>query len=402
MWSALAVLSNRTHLTMILTLLVLTLCAAICGRSAADSAAPSSSSQQCKASIAGNAVKAQSMLQVSQRSTPSAQGSEVGFLNWETAKVQDEPAALGEMRAAPPCTVSNLTQACLPSFMVIGTQKAGTSSLFNIIRTHPRISPAFKKELLWFNGNFERTRCDPPDAHPNDWEFAMYLDKFPKLPSNTTMLTGEFSATYMHCWCCPRAMKRLMPDLRLITQLRDPIERARSRWTEQHTWAKKMTTYDSFEDYIDMELPKLEACLMTAEGNLQEETHCAAKSNILGLSLYDSVIELWLTHFHPSNFLVTYLEQLAVSPQSVASAIHRHLGIEDLQYQDDLLHKKYNAKGNYGWKKAEGMEALQMSNTTAMTKLYQFYRPHMQQLKVLADAKYISPLPASWIARWKL
>jgi len=294
-----------------------------------------------------------------------------------------------------------MSNGCLPSFMIIGTQKAGTSSLFNIMTEHPQIRPAQKKELLFFNGNFEKEQCDPPDTAPSDAEFEAYLSKFPALRPPTSQLTGEFSATYMHCWCCAAAMRRLMPDLRLITQLRDPIDRARSRWTEQHSWAHKVKTYSSFEEYVEKALPELESCLAQAAGSLENETHCAASSNILGLSVYDSAIKLLFKHFKPNDVLVTYLDQLAAHPQSVASAIHMHLGIKDITYKDDVLHKKYNAEGNYGWKK-EGLEALQMDNTTALEKLHHFYRPRVQELKRIADAGLIAPLPSSWIARWNL
>mmetsp|Transcript_21514 Transcript_21514/g.67190 ORF Transcript_21514/g.67190 Transcript_21514/m.67190 type:complete len:217 (-) Transcript_21514:153-803(-) len=215
---------------------------------------------------------------------------------------------------------------------------------------------------------------------------------------------GEFSATYLHCWCCPASMRRLMPGLRLVAQLRDPIERARSRWTEQHTWAKKIKTYSSFEEYVDKTLPQLEDCLRRSEGSLEWETHCAAKSNILGLSLYDSAIGLWLRHTNRRDFLVTFLENLAVSPQSVVSSIHHHLGIEDRQYDPVMLQKRYNAKGHYGWRKAKTIQTLQMANanTSALERLYSFYRPHMKRLKSMADEGLISRLPSSWVARWSL
>lgn len=325
----------------------------------------------------------------------------MGMMVWSTAQVQNWPALPPQKRAPPACSIFNLTQRCLPSFMVIGTQKSGTSSLFNIMAMHPRIKPAEKKELLWFNGNFENLRCNPPDKAPGPNDFKAYLDNFPALKPGTTQLTGEFSATYMHCWCCPQSMSRLMPGLRLITQLRDPIERARSRWTEQHSWAKKLETFGSFEEYVEKELPRLETCLQKAAGWLEYEVHCAADSNILGLSVYNSAIKLWLHHHESKNLLVTYLEQFSSNPQSVATAIHMHLGIEDILYDDRLLQKKYNAEGNYGWSKS-ALQTIQLGNTTSLQKLYQFYRPQMAELKSMADAGQIAPLPTSWIVRWSL
>jgi len=348
----------------------------------------------------------QSLLQVKPSVLSQADAE---FTTWETAKVEEEPAVPPARNALPLCHISASTKACLPGFMVIGNQKSGTSSLFQILKEHPQIRPAVKKELLWFNGNFENLRCSPPDTAPTTKEFEEYLGFFPTLTQESRLITGEFSASYLHCWCCPAAMKRLMPGLRLIAQLRDPIERARSRWLEQHNWANKTETYGSFEEYVDKELPPLRRCLAEASGSLERKVHCAAQSNILGLSLYGSALKLWLKHYEPADFLVTYLEQFSAHPQAVASAIHSHLGVEDHVYPSELLQKKFNRHGSYGWnvsllamdsRRKESRK--ESANKTALSKLYHFYRPHMKQIKALADKGLVSKLPKTWITRWAL
>ena len=58
-----------------------------------------------------------------------------------------------------------------------------------------------------------------------------YLANFP--PTKGTRVTGEWSATYLQCWCCAPAAKAALPSARIIVILRDPIERAHSRFKEQ-------------------------------------------------------------------------------------------------------------------------------------------------------------------------
>mmetsp|Transcript_100825 Transcript_100825/g.280863 ORF Transcript_100825/g.280863 Transcript_100825/m.280863 type:complete len:191 (+) Transcript_100825:1-573(+) len=190
-----------------------------------------------------------------------------------------------------------------------------------------------------------------------------------------------------------------MPHVRMVVQLRDPIERALSRWKEQHGWAKLVPTYDSFQEYIDRELPQLQACLEKADEVLEARVNCASLATILGQSLYDSALKLWHRHFAPSDLLVTYLEQLAVEPEAVLGNIHSHLGIRSYAYDPSLLHAHYNTQSGYGWGK---LQALLQNNVSAMEKLYMFYRPQMVELKAMADAGLVGALPAAWVARWRL
>merc|ERR1712039_956866 len=48
------------------------------------------------------------------------------------------------------CSEYNATGRCLPNFLVLGVQKAGTSTLFQLMRTHPQILEPAKKELHFF------------------------------------------------------------------------------------------------------------------------------------------------------------------------------------------------------------------------------------------------------------
>mmetsp|Transcript_48667 Transcript_48667/g.112781 ORF Transcript_48667/g.112781 Transcript_48667/m.112781 type:complete len:393 (+) Transcript_48667:82-1260(+) len=321
-----------------------------------------------------------------------------GFMTWEGTHVDESPVAPWPRRPMPECDISPLTGACLPSFMLIGVQKSATSTMHKILSAHPQIRPARSKELLFFNGDIEHIRCQPSEK-----DLAWYLGKFPRLARGSGLLTGEFSATYLHCWCCAATLKRLMPKLRLMALLRDPIERARSRWREQHAFFGSRehggrAPGGSFEDYIERELPGLEACMRDAVG-LENQAHCAGRQNILGLSVYDTVLQVWFQHFEPQDLLIIYNEQLAVDPPAVMSAVHSHLGIQEHQYPDKLVQSHYNVEGRYGWGRLTLTNARKMR---VLERLYAFYRPHMQQLKRMADLGQISQLPRSWVARWSL
>ena len=56
--------------------------------------------------------------------------------------------------------------------------------------------------------------------------------------------TGDRSATYLQCWCCAPVAASVLPGARVIAILRDPIERAHSRFKEQVYFAKKQKNAD--------------------------------------------------------------------------------------------------------------------------------------------------------------
>jgi len=43
-----------------------------------------------------------------------------------------------------------------PDFIIIGVQKGGTTSLYNYLIKHPNIEPSFRKEVHFFDHNYNR------------------------------------------------------------------------------------------------------------------------------------------------------------------------------------------------------------------------------------------------------
>ncbi len=104
-------------------------------------------------------------------------------------------------------------------FIVVGTQKAGTSSLHHYLKNHPEIGLAKMKEVHFFDReiNFKQT----PD-------YNIYLKQFDF--NQQKKIYGELTPIYMY-WkeSCSRIWN-YNPDIKLIFILRNPIERAFSHW----------------------------------------------------------------------------------------------------------------------------------------------------------------------------
>src|SRR5581483_2665386 len=74
----------------------------------------------------------------------------------------------------------------MPDFLIIGTQRGGTTSLYNYLNECPQIAPATLKEVHFFDTNFHKGVA---------WyraQFPLSLQKYPGSDRNKqALITGE-------------------------------------------------------------------------------------------------------------------------------------------------------------------------------------------------------------------
>ncbi len=112
-----------------------------------------------------------------------------------------------------------------PDFLIIGAQKAGTSSLFKYLMRHGGYLRPLLKDIYFFDNNF---------AKGNDW----YLSFFPSATARSAqekatsgpVRTGEGATYYILHPLAPQRVRLSFPDVKLIVLLRDPVERALSHY----------------------------------------------------------------------------------------------------------------------------------------------------------------------------
>lgn len=101
-----------------------------------------------------------------------------------------------------------------PDFVGVGVQRAGTSWWFSLLQQHPLIEGRGNKELHYFDGYWQR----PWDADAR----AGYRRYFPRRPGH---LAGEWTPRYMYDPWVPPLLAEAAPEAKLLTILRDPIDR---------------------------------------------------------------------------------------------------------------------------------------------------------------------------------
>jgi hypothetical protein len=117
----------------------------------------------------------------------------------------------------------------LPNFLVLGAGKAGTTSLQHYLKTHPAIYLSAIKEPKYFV--FPETRplfVGPPANLPAIWKLEDYRNLFAGRTHESA--TGEISPQYLYYEHSPGAIRKLIPEAKLIAILRDPADRAHSHF----------------------------------------------------------------------------------------------------------------------------------------------------------------------------
>ena len=105
-------------------------------------------------------------------------------------------------------------------FLIIGTQKAGTSALEHHLKQHDQIGTARHKELHFFDRE--------TFYGLGDLAYYFYERKFDF--STKKEIYGEATPIYLYWEGCARRIWKYNPDIKLIAILRNPISRAFSSW----------------------------------------------------------------------------------------------------------------------------------------------------------------------------
>ena len=180
----------------------------------------------------------------------------------------------------------------LPNFIIIGAQKCGTTSLHYYLNLHPQISMSREKEL-----NFFISQRNWPKGV--DW----YKSNF----TRQTKICGEASPNYT-CHPAfsgvPERIYHVVPKVKLIYILRDPIDRIISH-------------------YIHRVADRLE---------LRTITEALADFNnnpYIRRSKYYMQLEQYLTYFPTSNILILTLEDLRRDCIQTLQQVFRFLNVDE-------------------------------------------------------------------------
>lgn len=176
--------------------------------------------------------------------------------------------------------------------VIIGAMKSGTSTLFDLLATHPQIAPAAVKEPEFFSrGQGHRAN-----------QFSRYEDLWTEGARSTGKILLEASTGYTKYPISsgvPERMRRSQKNFSFIYIMRDPIKRIESQlnWTARHPW-------------FDPSLP-------------------ATARRYVSPSCYAMQLDQYTDFFERSRILLLDFDVLQAQPDRICAQVARFLKLEN-------------------------------------------------------------------------
>ncbi len=211
-----------------------------------------------------------------------------------------------------------------PKLIIIGAQKAGTTTLFDLLSQHPNVIPPAVKEIDFFS---------------SDERYGTGLDSywkgFPHRPvAPGRHITLEASPSYLMSPVAAERIARHLPQALCLAVLRDPVARAYS--------ARNM--YRDFKDDPDFAYlydPRSFEEAVSDELAGKEERR---GRKYLERSKYAPQLERYVTHVGHERLLVKGFGQLKDDPHGLVNHVLERLGLEPFQKAHPAFGTRSNAR----------------------------------------------------------
>lgn len=185
----------------------------------------------------------------------------------------------------------------LPHFLVLGTQKGGTTSLQKLLEQHPGVYVPPCKEVHYFSLHADQ----PPSWYASHYTKAQWGQK-----------RGDITPYYLFHPQAPARIKALLPRVRMIALLRDPVERTLSQ-----LFHAKRHGFEPLEpaQALDAETERL------ASGS----AYSLQKHSYLARSCYLEQLDRYEALFPRSQMLILKSEDLFENQAGIWEQIQRFL-----------------------------------------------------------------------------
>ena len=249
---------------------------------------------------------------------------------------------------------SRRVEGSLPDFLIIGAPKCGTTSLFEYLSAHGNIARPTRKEIHYFDENYERG-------------LRWYREHFPRV--ERPQITGEATTAYLFAKDAPARAAALVPDAKIIAVLRDPIRRVISHYWHNQRRGRVRT---DFESYFREAL----------SSNADRETNQARQfiNYPVQWGFYKEQIERWFDHFPREQFLFIRFEDLVSEADAHTQNVFRFLDLPPVSIDTAQV---FNASAPYV-----------MAQGDTIRRLSDIYREKNAGLDALIGSHFVWDAPA--------
>jgi hypothetical protein len=202
----------------------------------------------------------------------------------------------------------------LPGFLVIGTQKGGTTSLHDHLCEHPQVLPPVRKEVHYFTCHSTR---------PESW----YRSHFARPPEKgPPAITGEATPYYLFHPAAPARAHALLPEARLVALLRDPVDRAHSHHNHELALGFERLPFEAALAAEEERLAGVDELLASDPRAVSfEHQHFS----YIARGRYADQLERWLERYPRERMLLLVSEEFFADPAAATVAVQRFLGLPE-------------------------------------------------------------------------
>jgi hypothetical protein len=196
----------------------------------------------------------------------------------------------------------------LPDFLCLGAQKAGTSTLYDLLRRHPEVALPAGKEVQYFSRHHHR---------PLRWYAARFAGARPD------QRAGDLTPYYLFHPEAPGRISEALPHARLLVLVREPVARALSGYFHARRHGKEPLPVEAAFEAEEARLRGADLALAAPGG--RHDAHWW--HGYLARSRYDVQLARYRARFPASQLLVVRSEDLFADPEPTWARIQGFLGL---------------------------------------------------------------------------
>lgn len=259
-----------------------------------------------------------------------------------------------------------------PDFILVGAQKAGTSSLHSYLNQHPNIIGSRPKEVRFFD---------------NEENYAKGLKWYRRAFKDVTKpfkkgIYFEATPEYMYRSKVAERMHEFNPDMKIVMILREPVARSFSAWNMYRDFPIKFKKlpggldrydesnklYNLIRELYDVdEFPSFEETFISEQKKMAENSDLEEPS-FFRRGIYLPQIKKYHDLFGHENVLVLGFSDLLENKRKVLNQVLVHMGMEESDWS--FLDEQKKNYRSYPVKMEDSMKE----------KLIEFYKPYNEEL----------------------